>query len=74
VIVRYFFIDVVSLIRGYRLKFAGSSWDYQFPVEDPVERVQRLEREVMELRACRLKAVGLLRETRRLLDSLEKVL
>jgi hypothetical protein len=43
-------------------------------LEDPVERVRRLEHEVMELRACRLKAVGLLREMRRLLDSLEKVL
>jgi hypothetical protein len=42
--------------------------------EDPVERVQRLEKEIMELRACQLRAKGLLAEIRRLLDSLEKVL
>jgi hypothetical protein len=42
--------------------------------EDPVERVQRLEREVMELRAFRLRAKGVLAETRRMLNSLEEEL
>ena len=39
--------------------------------EDPVERAQRLEKEIMELRAFRLRAKGVLAETRRLLNSLE---
>ena len=40
--------------------------------EDPVERVQRLEKEIMELRAFQLRAKGVLAETRRLLNSLEE--
>ena len=39
--------------------------------EDPVERVQRLEKEIAELRAFRLRARGVLAETRRLSNSLE---
>jgi hypothetical protein len=42
--------------------------------EDPVERVQRLEKEIMELRAFQLRAKGVLAETRRLLNSLEEEL
>jgi len=42
--------------------------------EDPVERVQRLEKEIAELRAFRLRAKGVLAETRRLLNSLEEEL
>lgn len=40
--------------------------------EDPVEKVQRLEKEIMELRAFRLRTKGLIAEIRRLLDSLEE--
>ena len=40
--------------------------------EDPVARVQRLEREIMELRAFRLRTKGILAEIRRLLNSLEE--
>lgn len=40
--------------------------------EDPVERVQRLEKEIMELRAFKLRAKGLLAEIRQLLNSLEE--
>ena len=40
--------------------------------EDPVERVQRLEKEIMELRAFQLRAKGVLAETRRMLNSLEE--
>jgi hypothetical protein len=40
--------------------------------EDPVERVQRLEKEIMELRAFKLRTKGLLAEIRRLLNSLEE--
>jgi hypothetical protein len=39
--------------------------------EDPVEKVKRLEKEIMELRAFQLRAKGVLAETRRLLNSLE---
>ena len=46
----------------------------RFKPEDPVERVQRLEKEIMELRAFRLRAKGVLAETRRLLNSLEEEL
>jgi hypothetical protein len=42
--------------------------------EDPVERMQRLEKEIMELRAFQLRAKGVLAETRRLLNSLEEEL
>ena len=42
--------------------------------EDPLEKVQRLEKEIMELRAFRLRAKGVLAETRRLLNSLEEEL
>ena len=42
--------------------------------EDPVERVQRLEKEIAELRAFRLRVKGVLAETRRLLNSLEEEL
>ena len=42
--------------------------------EDPVERVQRLEKEIMELRAFRLRVKGVLAETRRMLNSLEEEL
>ena len=40
--------------------------------EDPVEKVQRLEKEIMELRAFQLRAKGVLAETRRLLNKLEE--
>ena len=40
--------------------------------EDPLEKVQRLEKEIAELRAFRLRAKGVLAETRRLLNSLEE--
>ena len=40
-------------------------------VEDPLERVQRLEHEVMERRAFQLRAKGVLAEIRRLFNSLE---
>jgi hypothetical protein len=42
--------------------------------EDPVEKVKRLEKEIMELRAFQLRAKGVLAETRRLLNSLEEEL
>ena len=42
--------------------------------EDPVEKVKRLEKEIMELRAFRLRVKGVLAETRRLLNSLEEEL
>ena len=42
--------------------------------EDPLEKVQRLEKEIMELRAFRLRAKGVLAETRRMLNSLEEEL
>ena len=42
--------------------------------EDPVEKVKRLEKEIMELRAFRLRARGVLAETRRMLNSLEEEL
>ena len=42
--------------------------------EDPLEKVQRLEKEIMELRAFRLRVKGVLAETRRLLNSLEEEL
>ena len=42
--------------------------------EDPVEKVKRLEKEIMELRAFQLRVRGLLAETRRLLNSLEEEL
>jgi hypothetical protein len=44
----------------------------RIPPEAPVERVQRLEKELVELRAFRLRAKGVLAETRRLLNSLEE--
>ena len=44
----------------------------RFKPEDPVERVQRLEKEIMELRAFQLRAKGVLAETRRLLNKLEE--
>ena len=40
--------------------------------EDPLEKVQRLEKEVAQLRAFRLRAKGVLAETRRMLNSLEE--
>ena len=40
--------------------------------EDPVEKVKRLEKEIMELRAFQLRAKGVLAETRRLLNKLEE--
>ena len=43
----------------------------RFKPEDPVEKVKRLEKEIMELRAFQLRANGVLAETRRLLNSLE---
>ena len=46
----------------------------RFKPEDPVEKVQRLEKEIMELRAFRLRAKGVLAETRRMLNSLEEEL
>ena len=46
----------------------------RFKPEDPVERVQRLEKEIMELRAFRLRVKGVLAETRRMLNSLEEEL
>lgn len=42
--------------------------------EDPLEKVQRLEKEIMELRAFRLRVKGVLAETRRMLNSLEEEL
>jgi hypothetical protein len=42
--------------------------------EDPLEKVQRLEKEIMELRTFRLRAKGVLAETRRMLNSLEEEL
>ena len=44
----------------------------RFKPEDPVERVKRLEKEIMELRAFQMRAKGVLAETRRLLNSLEE--
>ena len=46
----------------------------RFKPEDPVEKVKRLEKEIMELRAFRLRAKGVLAETRRMLNSLEEEL
>ena len=46
----------------------------RFKPEDPVEKVKRLEKEIMELRAFRLRARGVLAETRRMLNSLEEEL
>jgi hypothetical protein len=46
----------------------------RFKPEDPVERMQRLEKEIAELRAFRLRARGVLAETRRMLNSLEEEL
>ena len=46
----------------------------RYQAEDPVERMQRLEKEIAELRAFRLRAKGVLAETRRLLNSLEEEL
>ena len=43
----------------------------RFKPEDPVEKVKRLEKEIAELRAFRLRAKGVLAETWRLLNSLE---
>jgi hypothetical protein len=43
-------------------------------LEDPLERVRRLEGEIVELRASQLRTKGLIAEIRRLLDSLEKLL
>jgi hypothetical protein len=40
--------------------------------EDPCEKVRRLEKEIAELRTFKLRAVGRLREVRRLLESLEE--
>ena len=42
--------------------------------EDPVEKVKRLEKEIMELRAFRLRVKGLLAQQRRVLNSLEEEL
>jgi hypothetical protein len=44
----------------------------RFKPEDPVEKVKRLEKEIMELRAFRLRAKGVLAETSRMLNSLEQ--
>ena len=44
----------------------------RFKPEDPVEKVKRLEKEIMELRAFRLRVKGVLAETRRMLNSLEE--
>ena len=46
----------------------------RYQAEDPVERMQRLEKEIAELRAFRLRVKGVLAETRRLLNSLEEEL
>ena len=46
----------------------------RYQAEDPVEKVKRLEKEIMELRAFRLRVKGVLAETRRLLNSLEEEL
>ena len=46
----------------------------RFKPEDPVEKVKRLEKEIAELRAFRLRAKGVLAETRRMLNSLEEEL
>jgi hypothetical protein len=46
----------------------------RFKPEDPVEKVQRLEKEIAKLRAFRLRAKGVLAETRRMLNSLEEEL
>jgi hypothetical protein len=46
----------------------------RFKPEDPVEKVKRLEKEIMELRAFRLRVKGVLAETRRMLNSLEEEL
>ena len=46
----------------------------RFKPEDPVEKVKRLQKEIMELRAFRLRARGVLAETRRMLNSLEEEL
>ena len=40
--------------------------------EDPVERMQRLEKEIRERRAFQLRVEGVLAEIRRLLNSLEE--
>ena len=40
--------------------------------EDLCEKVRRLEKEIAELRTFKLRAVGRLREARRLLESLEE--
>ena len=42
--------------------------------EDPVERMQRLEKEIRERRAFQLRTKGVLAEIRRLLNSLEEEL
>ena len=60
--------------RAARVSVASSA-DRASPARclaPPVERVQRLEKEVMELRAFRLRAKGVLAETRRMLNSLEE--
>ena len=44
----------------------------RYQAEDPVEKVKRLEKEIMELRAFRLRAKGVLAETSRMLNSLEQ--
>jgi hypothetical protein len=44
----------------------------RYQAEDPVERMQRLEKEIAELRAFRLRAKGVLAETSRMLNSLEQ--
>ena len=46
----------------------------RYQAEDPVERMQRLEKEIAELRAFWLRAKSVLAETRRLLNSLEEEL
>ena len=46
----------------------------RFKPEDPVEKVKRLQKEIMELRAALLRAKGVLAETRRMLNSLEEEL
>ena len=43
----------------------------RFKPEDPVEKVKRLQKEIMELRAALLRAQGVVAKTRSMLSSLE---
>jgi hypothetical protein len=65
-------MDMITIDKSGKREWSALDILDRVKPEDPCEKVRRLEKEIAELRTFKLRAVGRLREARRLLESLEE--